>query len=71
MWLAVMTRILPDGAEFEYQYQKETAREIYKLARHLYLLILYGSGSPIRKLTFERITSGKTQTDCELARLIP
>lgn len=42
-----------------------------KLARHLYLLILYGSGSPIRKLTFERITSGKTQTDCELARLIP
>lgn len=35
MWLAVMTRILPDGAEFEYQYQKETAREIYKLARHL------------------------------------
>lgn len=35
MWLAVMTRILPDGAEFEYQYKKETAREIYKLARHL------------------------------------
>lgn len=35
MWLAVMTRILPDGAEFEYQYQKETAREIYKLAKHL------------------------------------
>ena len=35
MWLAVMTRILPDGTEFEYQYQKETAREIYNLARHL------------------------------------
>ena len=35
MWLAVMTRILPDGAEFEYQYQKETAREIYDLAKHL------------------------------------
>lgn len=35
MWFAVMTRILPDGTNFQYQYQKETAREIYKLARHL------------------------------------
>lgn len=34
MWLAVMTRILPDGTVFEYQYQRETAREIYKLAKH-------------------------------------
>lgn len=34
MWLAVMTRILPDGTVFEYHYQRETAREIYKLAKH-------------------------------------
>lgn len=35
MWLAVMERILPDGTSFQYQYQKETAREIYKLAKYL------------------------------------
>lgn len=34
MWLAVMERILPDGTSFQYQHQRETAREIYKLAKH-------------------------------------
>lgn len=42
-----------------------------RLARHLYLLIPYGSGSPIRKSAPEGVASDRTQTGCELASPIP